>query len=184
NAATAPWLVVDADPVRGEIRTQVTHSLTLTDAGWRLACDIKATPIRTELERLDLDLPSGLQDVQCSPPELVETIAPRRDLGPNRWQVRLAHTKTAEITIRLEGFYPVRPGVREAALLLPRPVQTFDRDGRVTVTVPDGWEARGGVAEWERDRPGEWGRPLEPGTVPRTIATAVARTPARVDLTW
>lgn len=183
-AAATPWLVVDADVVRGDVRTQVTHNLTLTEAGWRLASDIRATPVRTELERLDVDLPPGLRDVQCSPPELVDTITPRPDLGPNRWQVRLAHAKTAEVTIRLEGFYPMRAGVRDTALLLPRPVQTFDRDGRVMVTVPDGWEARGEVAEWERDRPGEWGRPLEPAAAPHAVAVTVARTPARVDLTW
>src|SRR5262249_45928400 len=46
------------------------------------------------------------------------------------------------------------------------------------------WEARGGVAEWERDRPGEWGRPLEAGTSRHTFGISVPRTPARVDLTW
>ncbi|MFL5338932.1 MAG: hypothetical protein ACJ8F7_02095, partial [Gemmataceae bacterium] len=180
-----PWLFADAESMRGELRTQVTHQLTLTEGGWRLTTDVKATPIRTDLDHLDLDIPAAVQDLRATPPELVESVGPRRDLGPTRWQVRLAQPKKGEVHLKLEGFYPVPAAAHEASLPLPRVAQTFDRDGRVAATVPEKLEVRGQVFEWERERVNESGRPLETATgTPATAAVTVTHSPARVDLTW
>jgi hypothetical protein len=64
-------------------------------------------------------------------------------------------------------------------------LQTFDRDVRVTVTVPEKLEVHGQVHEWERDRIAEWGRPLEATAgISTALAFASARPAARMDLTW
>jgi hypothetical protein len=190
----APLLQVDAETIRGEVRTAVSHSLTLTESGWRLVTDIKATPIRTELEALEVDIPAPLQaNMQVSPPELVEKLE-RPDPAMNRYVIRLAHPRRSETTVRLESIWPRSQripgsfesgGSESAAVLLPRVLGTFDRDGRVTVTAPEGMELRGAVHEWEQDRPGEWSRALEeqPGK-PAAIGQTTARAPARVDLSW
>src|SRR5262249_13610021 len=77
-------------------------------------------------------------------------------------------------------------GISQMTLLLPRLLQTLDRDGRVSVLAPDGLEVHGQVHEWDRFRVGEWSRPLlpTPGTTPVSAGTATSRTPAQVDVTW
>lgn len=194
NAPASTLLHVNVETIRGEVRTAVSHSLTLNESGWRLVTEIKATPIRTELETIEVDIPTALQaNLQASPPELVEKIE-RPDPALNRYLIRLAHPRRTETVIRLESVWPKGqkvPGSFEAggseslAILLPRVLGTFDRDGRVTVGIPEGMEVRGAVREWERDRPGEWARPLEEQSgKPPTLSQATVRTPGAVDLTW
>jgi hypothetical protein len=186
----SPLMFLDAEPIRGEVRTQVTHTLTLTDSGWRLATDIKATPIRTELEVIEVELPPPLQPtVEAGPRELVEKIE-RVDAAANRYQIRLAHPRRVETTVRLDALFPKAdsPGTggRESATLaLPRVRQALDGDGRVVVTIPEGFDLSGSVHEWDRDRVAESGRPLEaqPGKAP-TLALATSGSPASVELTW
>ncbi len=189
-----PLLQVDAESVRGEVRTSVSHVLTLTELGWRLVTDIKATPIRTELETLEVEIPTELQgNLQASPPELVEKLE-RPDPSTNRYIIRLAHPRRVETTVRLESIWSKAlgvadskgsPGSQRVAVVLPRMVGTFDRDGKVSATIPDGMELRGAVHEWEGGRPSEWSRSFEEqSSKPPSLGVATARPVARVDLSW
>jgi hypothetical protein len=190
--AKKPLFFLDAEPVRGVVQTQTTHQLALEDSGWRLTSEIRATPIRVEMQTLDLEIPSQMQDVQAMPPELVESIVPHPELGPNRWQIRLAQARRSAVTLKLEGFYPAPPLLRgrrdstprELGVMLPRPLQTFDRDGRLVVVVPNGVELHGSIRDWDKDRIAEFGRPLEAQDGAGSFAAHCERTPARVDLTW
>src|SRR5262249_47692008 len=106
----------------------------------------------------------------------------------------LAHGRRVETLIRLEGFYPPSTkdrsgkevGRRETAdLMLPRVLNTFDRDGRVTVVAPDGFEVRGAVHEWERNSPASSARPLEEQSgKPPTLSLSLSRAPAHLELSW
>jgi hypothetical protein len=190
NSPASPLMYLDAEAIRGEVRTQVTHALTLTESGWRLTTEIKATPIRTELEAIEVELPAVLQPtVEVGPRELVEKIE-RVDAASNRWQIRLAHPRRVETTVRLDAIYPrgeaVAPGGREtASLALPRVRQAIEGDGRVVVNLPEGVDLSGAVREWDRDRITEAGRPLDaqPGKPP-ALALATGGAPAIVELTW
>lgn len=194
NSPESAFLFVEAGTIRGEVRTQVTHLLNLTDSGWRVVTDIKATPIRTELEFIEVDVPPDLQaGIQASPPELVERIE-RPDATANRFVVRLAHPRRVETAIRLESTFPLGPkppgamengGRGRATVVLPRVLKTFDRDARVAIAIPEGWEMRGTVTEWDDARTGGWSHPLEeqPGKPP-VLSASLSRSPGRVDLTW
>jgi hypothetical protein len=188
NSPGSPLMYLDAEAIRGELRTQVTHTLTLTDAGWRLTTEIKATPIRRELEFIEVELPAVLQPtVEVGPHELVEKLD-HVDAASNRWQIRLAHPRRVETTVRLDAVYPrgEPAGVREAAsLALPRVRGAIDGDGRVVVNVPDGFDLTGAVREWDRERATESGKPMDaqPGK-PSSLALTTTGSPAMLEMTW
>lgn len=193
TAATAPHeplLYVDREPIRGEVRVQVSHHLNLSEAGWRLTTDIRAVPIRMELETLEVEVPAVLHPtIEASPRELVEKIE-RADAASNRWRIRLAHPRRVETAIRLEGLYPrpatTTPATRETATLpLPRLQQVIERDTKVTVAVPEGLDLSGVVREWDRDRAVGSGIALEmqPGQPP-TLGGVTSRTAGAIELSW
>ena len=193
TSSTAPIMFVEAEAIGGGLRTQVSHHLGLTEAGWRLTMEIVATPIRSELELLDLEIPAVLQpNVEIGPRELVEKIE-RVDAALNRWRIRLARPRQGETTIQLEAVYPrgeaALPNAemtpRESATLpLPRVLHAVDRDGKVSVTVPAGYQLRGSLHEWDHDRVGAWSKELEerPGKPP-AIGLSIVR-PAMIELSW
>jgi hypothetical protein len=193
TSPSAPLMFLDSEVIRGSLRTQVSHQLTLTEGGWRLVTDIVATPIRTDLEVIDLEIPSVLQpSVEIGPKELVERFN-RVDAASNRWQVRLARPRQGETTLQLEAIYPrIEPApadaestVRESAsLALPRVLQSNDRDGQITVAVPDGYQLRGVLHEWDRDRIGTWTKALEERSGKPAKIGLTAVKPAMVDLSW
>ena len=84
-------LELDIRAAAGIVQTRVHHHLSLGEGGWRLRTDISVTPIRTEVETLDLEVPvPGV--FEASTPKLVEGIVPLRDSGPRRRivQIKLA----------------------------------------------------------------------------------------------
>src|SRR4029077_5503085 len=113
-----------------------------------------------EIDHLDLDIPTELQELQASPPALLAGLEPVPAAGPQRWQLRLVRSTRSEFNCKIEGFFALPAGANQASLALPRLLQTQDRDGRVQVTVPEGLRVHGQVHEWDRDRIGEWARPL------------------------
>lgn len=189
NTPQAPYLFLDREPIRGEVRAQVTHQLDLTEAGWRLTTDIRAVPIRTELEVLEVEVPPVLHPtIEASPRELVEKIE-RADSTSNRWRIRFAYSRRTETTIRLEGLYPrtstSAPVARESAnLVLPRLQQVIERESRVTVVVPEGLDLSGTVREWDRDRAiGTIPLVMQPGQPPM-MSAQTPRAAGVVELTW
>jgi hypothetical protein len=186
GAQNTPWLFLDAEVLRGEVQTQTTHTLTLAEGGWRLITEIRANPIRTEIDHLDFDIPAELQELQASPPALVAGFEQVPSAGPRRWQLRLMRPRRTEFVCKVEGFVALPAGATQAALALPRLLQTQDRDGRVQVSVPEGLKVRGQIHEWDRDRVGEWSRPLISNQANATVSASatLSRTPAQVDLAW
>src|SRR5205807_6269385 len=130
------------------------------------ATRIDCKPVRLDVDRLDLVIPNDLQDVRAGPPELVEAVVQQPGDAAGAWllQLRLTDPRRRPFTVTLEGLYPLAAGAAAAALPLPRVPKAVDRGGSVSTSVPAGLELRGGLHEWEGDRPGEWEKPLENGT--------------------
>jgi len=186
DALAAPYFVLNLETLRGEVRSQLSHLLTWSDRGWRITTTIKATPIRMEFDRLEVELPPGLQDVQ-SATESVTEIVPAASGPENRWQIRLDKPRRQETTIQLEGVYPALMTAKAAKLLLPRVVGASDREGQVRVVAPIGQTVRGSVFEWGKDRISDIAKALEDAApVGQSVAVYATglRNPARVDLTW
>ena len=182
-----PPLELDIRAAAGTVQTHVHHHLSLGEGGWRLRSEISVTPIRTEVETLDLEVPvPGV--FEASTPKLVEGIVPVREIGPLRRivQIKLAAPQRAEFSLTLDGFYPnLAASTQETMLVLPRLLNVFDRSGQVTVVVPDGFDLRGGAYQWEGDKPGVRMHSFDPPiTMDRatTMSAAVSKTLSHVDL--
>jgi hypothetical protein len=96
--------------------------------------------------------------------------------------MRLASPRRRDFTVMLEGLYPQAGDAREAILALPRVLGAFDHDGQVTVAVPEGFEVRGNVREWETSHPSTWALPLEPRG--GSLGARVNRAAAQINLSW
>jgi hypothetical protein len=195
NQTPPPPMELEVRTLEGRVQTQTTHRLRLVDGGWRLETEVQATPFRTEVEAVEIEVPAELQNLDVGPPRLVEGVRPLRELGPQRRlvQVRLAGPQREPFRFKLEGFYPLAPSAQDAALNLPRPRQTYDRDGQVSASVSEGIELHGRVTEWDGDRIEEPGRLLAVsaparsatgGPPPVTLGATCRLTPARVTLAW
>jgi len=186
NLSSSPLLSIDAEVLRGEVRTQATHQLSLEPRGWRLVTQIRANPLRTQFNRLEIELPPEIQDVQ-SPTDAVVEIVPSTGGAANRWLIRLDRARRNEVTIQIEGWYSTPAKGSAIQLRLPRLVQTVDRAGRVQVAVPPNMEMIGTVQEWDRDRVSDWSRLLEQSTSQGkqpVLSDISIRSPAVVALTW
>ncbi len=181
-------LDLDIRAVTGVVQTAVQHQLLLDAGAWHLQTEISVTPIRADVEALELEVPvSGV--FRSLSPKLVEGIVPVRDSGPNRQvvQVKLAAPQRGPFTLVLEGTYPLPLGANEATLVLPRPLGVLDRAGQVSVAVPEGFDLRGGAYQWETDKPGTRIQPLEPalgGDRATHYSASVNRGLSHVELSW
>jgi hypothetical protein len=183
NLPGAP-LDLDIRPMAGTLYTQVHHQLQLAEGGWRLRTTIEVKPFYTEADWLELEVPADLQNLVGSPPDEVEGVVPVRDGGPGRRviQLRLASPRRRDFTVILEGLYPQAGDAREATLALPRVLGAFDHDGQVTVNVPEGFDVRGSVREWETNHASTWALPLEPRGA--GLGARVNRAAGQIDLSW
>jgi hypothetical protein len=169
----APPLELEVEAVKGVVETRLEQTLTLTDLGWRVATKIDVTPVRTGVERLDVEVPPDYEydaDRGASPAELVEEVEVK-EADPQRRvaQIKLAQKQFRPFSVTLPGLYRLAGNAQQATLVLPRPVprQTLYRGSQVTVAVPEGLEllsareagqeavpadGRGGNATWRSDR--------------------------------
>ncbi len=185
-------LELEVRPARGAIVAKTTHQLSLIDGGWRLKTALQVTPLRVETGQVDLEVPPELQNLQASPPELVEGISPVRDLGSRGrlMQIRLTSPKRSMFELTIEGFYPLPLTAREATLNLPRLAAVTDRDAQVIALVPSSIELSGVVREWEGERVGPWAYVLEQNVTlarpPGSLAWQARprQGAARIELAW
>lgn len=144
NAAQplAAPLELEAESMKGAVETRVSHTLRLGDLGWRVTTKIEVSPFRTAVDHLPVHLPASYQldqETGAFPAELVEEVGPA-DPQTRVAQVKLAEKRGKPFTVTLVGTYPLQPGRHTMNLDLPRPVQTQDRGGQVTVSVPEGFD--------------------------------------------
>jgi hypothetical protein len=156
-----PLLTLQVEAVKGWVETHVTQSLHLKkDAAdtlrWQVTTQIKVTPIRTAVDRLELTLPAEYEydkAIGPMPVEIVEDVV----LDPSKQilQVKLAHKQNLPFVVTLAGWYRMAPGTEEVTLELVRPLRwsvehgnsgeppafsILDRGCQVDATLPDGVE--------------------------------------------
>jgi hypothetical protein len=140
QAVPAP-LEVQVEEVKGTVEARVEHALLLTGQDWQVNTKILVTPYRTKLDKLEVDLPPAPQyepKMEAGPPDLVDGVE-ILDKPPRRVaQIKLIKEQSQPFTVTLPGLYTLGKGVQHVSVELPRPLQTVDRGGQVTVTLPEG----------------------------------------------
>ena len=183
-----PPLELEIRAAAGVVQTQVQHYLNLGEGGWKLRSEIKVTPIRTEIEALEVEVPVAAV-FEASTPKLIEGIIPVRDNGPQRKiiELKLVSAMRNEFSLTLEGSYSMPFAAQDATLILPRFLNVFEGSAQLTVTIPDGYDLNGGAYQWRANNSRSRIVPLEPPLVLERTNTLVARATrgiSRVDLSW
>ncbi|MCS6851426.1 MAG: hypothetical protein NZ700_09705 [Gemmataceae bacterium] len=168
------------EPAKGAVETRLFHHLQLTRNGWRLSTRIDVVPVRTSVDRLEMELPEGCPDLKVGTVSgsIAEDIEFRPGEGGHRLAtVRLVQRQSRPFSVTLEALYPGGPG-HQAVLALPRPSQTQDGGAQVRVSVPEGYElllARDphATAELEALTPGQ-----------RNQGWQSDQAPVQVELSW
>lgn len=175
DQAAAPPLDLDIEPVKGAVETHMIHKLWLTDLGWKVQYRIDVTPVRTTMERLEVELPSIYQDVTAKETVLIDGQPEIRELGPDRnvALIKLAQKQSRPYSVTLEALVPVKAGDERLSLGLPRPLDALDRGADVSAAVPEGLELAARQSGSEAPRPG-----------PRPIVWHSDQAPVQVDLAW
>lgn len=151
-AATGPGslslLDIEAETIRGLVEARVSHALQLTrDATgarrWRLKTRIEATPVRSGVEQVRVWLPPGFRYAADSGSADPAVRPAEFDEKSNELTFRLIGADSKSFTLAVEGDYPnAEPDAGRALLALPRPLDTRDLGGLVTVAGPDDLELR------------------------------------------
>ena len=141
NQPLPPPLELEIDTVKGAVETAVTHTLRLTPEGWLVTTEIDVNAVRTEIERLEVELPNDFE-VKASPLSLVEPDLEVRDGGQGRriGVIKLTARRSGPFKVVLTGLWPLgeEPRGGLVSVRLPRPFQTSDAgNASVKVLVPD-----------------------------------------------
>jgi hypothetical protein len=141
--------------------------------------------VRTEVEKVAVEVPAGWQSLEAGPLELVagvDEVEPGR-----RYEVRLTAPQKAAFALTLSVAFPLPDPTtaREATVPLPR-FLAEESGAKLTVGVPDGWEVRGTATG--SDGTAQALKPANPSARPSAAVTAAAgqfeKGVARVQLTW
>ncbi|CAN5524193.1 hypothetical protein BH11PLA2_BH11PLA2_22010 [soil metagenome] len=181
---TAPLLDYELRPATAFVVAQPQHQLLLTSLGWRLRSTFRVSPVRTALDQLTLELPAGWQDPTFSPLDLVDEVQGGGDRTTARTlTIRFATPQREPFEMTLEARMPLAGESRDASLLLPKLTQTRERDATVSVTVPEPFEVKGTVREWDAGKIATL--PVEFTSAKATSLTGrFDGTVARVDVAW
>jgi hypothetical protein len=170
-------LEIDSEMVKGAVETSVHHILRLTPQGWLVHSEIDVKPERIEIERFEVELPANYE-VKASPPALVESDLEIRETGQPRriGTVKLTQRRGQPFKVVLTGLWPLPEEPKAGVVTIPllRPIQTLDRGGKVTASVPDDREL---LIVREAGM-----QTLPPGK--RQHALEFDRAPLRLDVAW
>jgi len=135
KAATGPGsfslLDIEAETVRGVVEARLSHVLRLARPGpeprhWEATTTVKGRVVQPGVELLAIQLPAGAEYVAGpTPPPRPILADPAVDPATNVLQLRLERDGPKEFTFAFKVRYkdvPSEPTPREAALVLPRPL--------------------------------------------------------------
>jgi hypothetical protein len=135
------FLEVEAEAAKGVIETRVDHTLQQVEGGFQVVTRIDATPIRMGVEQLELAVPTeyakrfdrdrGVMPANIADQEVV--FDDKRGVAI----IRLADKQTSAFSLTLTALYPLAPTEKILTAELPRPIQTLDRGGQVSVTLAE-----------------------------------------------
>jgi hypothetical protein len=144
SALTGPGslsiLDIDAEAVRGLVEARVTHAVQLSRSPsggryWHLKTRIEATPVRSGVEQMRVQLPPGFQ--YTADPGFAGLAVEKA----NVLSFRLTGAEAKSFALNVEGDYAGSVGeTGRTTLLLPRPLDTSDLGGQVTLSVPEDLE--------------------------------------------
>src|SRR5207249_1116574 len=150
-----PWFRLDADTIQGQLDVTMTHRLRLGTEGptdWRLTTELAVTPLRAEVDKLDLTWPAyWLLDRERGPRATKGAkVEFKEELKGGGMRFGIDTESLKEFTLFLEaqrseahsggGALPPVPGYgpRSATIELPSPRLGKNRGAhKVIVTVPD-----------------------------------------------
>ena len=182
-----PLLELTLSPAMGVVQARIRHDVRLVETGWKLRSEISVSPSRTEVEWIDIELPTDFRPSQAEPREIVEELSMIRESAPDRrvYRARLASPKRSSFAFTLEGEYTVPASQTSASLVLPRLLGVVERSGEIVALAPSRFDLRGSVRTWTGEKVGVWEtpdpEPLDQGTRLRGSAD---RPIAILDLSW
>jgi hypothetical protein len=152
-----PWFRFDFETLQGTLEAALTHTLRLADspADWRLTTVIDATPVRTEVDVLDVDWPApwSLDKTRTDKPDVVTSVG--EETADRRVRLELASSVGKPFKLTLEGqpapndrngvSFPVAANqpFPSAVVKLPRPRGTHNRGShQVIVLLPESLDGR------------------------------------------
>ncbi len=160
-AAAQPLISIQLQEIKGAVEVRTEQTLRLLDSekgkpvAWRVTTQVQATPVRTGLDRLELNWPAGYRHDEAVgpvPADLIEDVV--ADPDSKRLIVKLAQRQTKPFSFTITGAYAL-PGPQTHALNLELPCPltwsdergnagqkspVLDRGGKVTAQLPDSLE--------------------------------------------
>lgn len=167
-------LELEIESVKGVIETRLEYAVLISKNTVQLSTKIEVNPIRTGVDRLDIQMPNDLtydRDKGASPADLVEDVS--IDSSRQIATIRLAQKQYRPFSITLPVTIGLPEGKQSINLDLPRPQQTLDRGAQWSVAVPEGQELFGNGFGLEA---------LAPGS--RRLTSRAERAPAQLELAW
>jgi hypothetical protein len=194
DRGTVSWLDLEAQTVRGQIKTRSAHVLHLATDGdgrrWQVQTTMTITPRWADVDRFSVQIPNDCEfNGETSAPERVRAV--HYDMAARRVEFKLtrgsAQPSLQPFVVTIECTYsaPVNtdaPG--QASLTLPRALGTIEQDGTVIVKVPASLELLPDVA---RAPAGSSGLELVKQSTHELIWHCPRRSsniPTRVDVAW
>jgi hypothetical protein len=164
TAPTEAPVTLTLTPIAGVVNARIRHELRLSESGWKLRSEIAVSPLRTEVDHLDIEVPASFRPLQAEPPEIVEELAAIRESAVDRpvYRARLSSPKRSSFTFVLEGDYAVPAGPGSATLTLPKLLGVTERSSELIASAPSRFDLRGSVRAWENGKPGAWVNSLAP----------------------
>jgi hypothetical protein len=148
------WLDLEAEAVRGQIKTRTVHVVRLAteeETRWRVRTTITVTPRWADVDHFAVEMPAGCEvkedGVPWSDDPRVQSFAYNKTSRRVEFKLKRGAPLSAgapqPFTVTVEGTYDApadaaAPG--RAVLALPRPKETIEQGGELTVRTPPGVE--------------------------------------------
>jgi len=198
----AAWMELDARQAVAVPRVRPTHKWTLTSTGWKLDSAIRVTPPpRGEVDQLVVELPATWLSVEAGPDIVDEVVVIKQTPTVRTLGIRLKTPARANVELTLTALVPPAVGGREMSIQMPRffhaderdltrylPVD--ERDTKLQVSVPDGFEVRATAVPWDANPslPSDTLKPMSGAVNPHAAVTVVGgefdRGAGRIDVAW
>lgn len=187
-----PLVEVEARPLTGRLVIRPTYRLKLTEVGWRVAVDVRVTPIRTEVDQITLELPNGWSKLEPVSPVIDTILQANNDGSKSIATVRLANAFRDPVELTVSSLVSTQDYSRGAmSIFLPRFPQAPAAESHVQVEVPSELEVKGAAREWDSDKPSNWAIPLQASSgedhnqkLWRVLTGKFEQGLAQLDLAW
>jgi hypothetical protein len=186
-ALVPPLAMLSVKPLPGFQRLQPSFNLRRTEGGWRMQADVTVTPVRSEVEQVLVDVPSGWQAFEASATNeiLDEVRVLSETAGVKHLAIQLIGPQRTPFTLQLSANFPGPATRRKDEIPLPLFPAGRIAGVKFTATVPEGLEVAGQATTSEGTVPLLSVTPMSiNGAPPRSISTTAERQLQKVELSW